>query len=192
MEGNQPQYARQALAKLAAKCATFIKNHGYTVQHECRKWRAMQAMAKGRENPQRKRAQSMQIFNQFQLEKSLLFVALRDLILQLFLSVYVGLGTVKRIKTNVRHLREENEVEKDRERQRQSELEEEGRLGWAYSPWPWPGTMLTVIVSYLVNMQSVCVGVCQCVCVDLGVEGGTLTNSFNCVNLIMRLARSGR
>lgn len=76
-------------------------------------------MAKGRENPQRKRAQSMQIFNQFQLEKSLLFVALRALILQLFLSVYVGLGAVKRIKTNVRHLREENEVEKDRERQRE-------------------------------------------------------------------------
>lgn len=76
----------------------------------------------------------------------------------------MGLGAVKRIKTNVRHLREENEVEKDRERQRQSELEGEGRLGWAYSPWPWPATMLNVIVSYLVNMQSVCVGVCQCVC----------------------------
>lgn len=73
----------------------------------------------------------------------------------------MGLGAVKRIKTNVRHLRDENEVEEDRER------EGEGRVGRAYSPWPWPATMPNVIVSCLVNMQSVYVGVCGCKREDL-------------------------
>lgn len=68
--------------------------------------------------------------------------------------MYVGLGVVKRIKTNVRHLREENEVERNRQRGRESEW----TVGRAYSPWP--ARMLKVIVSYLVNMQSVCAGVC--------------------------------
>lgn len=70
--------------------------------------------AKGKGSPPRKRAQSMQIFNQFELRK---IVALRALIFcSPFLSVHVGLGAVKRIKTNVRQLREENEVERDRHR----------------------------------------------------------------------------
>lgn len=91
--------------------------------------------------------------------------------------MYVGLGVVKRIKTNVRHLREENEVERNRQRGRESER----TVGRAYSPWP--ARMLKVIVSYLVNMQSVCAGVCVC--------GRTFSNSFNCFNWIMHQPGSG-
>lgn len=132
MERNQPQYARQAaylpfplphslpppactwliraftrsfialdLSQLGSKVRNIYKEpqlHCATrVQAKEARWGGV------RGNPQRKRAQSMQIFNQFQLEKSLLFVLW---FCKPFLSVYVSLGAVKRIKTNVKHLRE--------------------------------------------------------------------------------------
>lgn len=103
--------SRSTLANLGAKCATFIKSHSYTVQQECRRRR------RGGAGLGEIRKESLRNLCKFSINFNWKnHCSSCSDFRSPFLSVYVGLGVVKRIKTNVRHLREENEVERNRQR----------------------------------------------------------------------------